>query len=202
MAEIGAGEIFAGEAITVFFDGAEVGFVSAGFDADAAFAGEGGAVAGDAGGEDAIEHVNAARDEFDHLGGRAETHRVARLLGGKKRFGDFDGAKHFGFGFADADAADGVAIKFEGNEGLGAFFAEVGSDAPLNDAKDHLTGSTGLFAAFGGPAHGAFDGGAKFAGSAGVGRAIIEDHGDVGTEFALDLHGFFGTEKKKRAVEV
>ena len=202
MTEISAGEIFAGEAIAGFFYGAEVGFVCAGLDADAAFAGEGGAVAGDAGGKDAIEHIDAARDEFNHLGRRAEAHRVAGLVGGEERFGDFDGAKHFGFGFADADAADGVAVEFKGDEGFGAFFAEAGIDTALDDAEDHLAGSAGLFAAFGGPAHSALDRSTEFARSAGVRWAIVEDHRDVGTEFALDLHGFPGAEKEKRAVEM
>jgi hypothetical protein len=33
-------------------------------------------------------------------------------------------------------------------------------------------------------------------------RAIVEDHGDVGAEFALDLHGFFGPKKQERAIEM
>ena len=200
--QVGASEMAASEAIAVFFDGAEVGFVRTGFDADAALASEGGAVAGDAGGKDAIEHVDAASDEFDHLSGRTEAHRVAGLVGGEMRLGDFDGTKHFRFGFADADAADGVAVEFEGDESLGAFFAEVRVDAALDDAENHLAGSAGLFAAFGGPAHGAFDGSAKFARGAGVWWAIVEAHRDVGAEFSLDMHGFFGAQEKQRAIEV
>ena len=112
-------------------------------------------------------------------------------------FGDFDAAKHFGFRFANTDTADGVAVEFECDERFGAFFAEVRVDAALDDAEDHLAGSAGLFAAFSGPAHGAFDCGAKFSRSGGVRRAIVEDHGDVRAEFALDLHGFFGSEEEK-----
>ncbi len=202
VADVGTSEILTSEAIAVFFDWPEVGFVCATFDADAAFAGEGSAVAGDAGRKYAIEHVDTAGDEFDHLGGRAQAHGIAGLVGGEMRFGDFNGAKHFRLGFADADAADGVAVEFESDEGFGAFFAELGIDAALDDAEDHLTRSAGLFAAFGGPAHGAFDGRTKFARRARVRRAIIEDHGDVGPEFALNLHGFFGTEKEERAIEM
>jgi hypothetical protein len=202
MAQVGASEIAAGEAVAVFFDGAEVRFVSAGFNADAAFAGEGGAVSGDAGGQDAIEHVDAASDEFDHLGGRAEAHGVARLVGGKMRFGDFDGAKHFGFRFADANPADGVTVEFEGDERFGAFFAEMWVDAALDDAEDHLAGGARLFAAFGGPTHSAFDGGAKFTRGAGVRRAIVEDHRYIGAEFALNLHRFFRAQEQERAIEM
>ena len=202
MAQVGAGEVAAGEAVAVVFDGTEVGFVCATFDADAAFAGEGGAVAGDPGRENAIEHVDAASDEFDHLGGCAEAHCVAGLVCGKMGFGDIDGAKHFGFRFADADAADGVAVEFEGDESFGAFFAEVRIDTTLDDAEDHLAGSARLFAAFGGPAHGAFDGGAKFSRCAGVRRAVVEHHRDVRAEFALDLHRLFRAEKKERAIEM
>ena len=35
-----------------------------------------------------------------------------------------------------------------------------------------------------------------------MGRAIVEDHGDVGAEFALNLHGFFGAEEEEGAIEV
>src|SRR5262249_31220768 len=150
---------------------------SAGFDADAAFAGEGGAVAGDTGGQDAIEHIDAASDEFDHLGWRAEAHRVAGLVAGEVRFSDFDGAKHFGLRFADTDARNRVAVEFESREGLGAFFAKVWIDAALDDAEDHLARSTRLFAAFGRPAHSAFDGSPKFTRGAGVRWAVVEDHG-------------------------
>ena len=75
-------------------------------------------------------------------------------------------------------------------------------DATLDDAENHLAGSARLFTAFGGPAHGTFDGSAKFARRAGMRRAIVEDHGDIGAEFALDLHRFFRAEKKERAIEV
>jgi len=202
VAEVGAGKVLAREAIAAFLDRAEVGLICAGLDTDAAFAGEGGAVAGDASGQDAIEHVDAARDEFDHLGGGAEAHRVARLVCRKMGFGDLDGAKHFGFGFADADATNGVAVEVERNESLGALFAQIWIDAALDNSEDHLAGRARLFTAFSGPAHRAFDSGAKFARGAGVGRAIVENHRDVGAEFTLNLHGFFRAEKKKRAIEV
>ena len=202
MTQIGACEMLAGEAVAVFFNGAKVGFVCTPFNADAAFPSESGAIAGNARGQNAIEHVDAARDEFDHLGGCAEPHRVPRLVAREMRFGDFDGAEHFGFGFTDAYAADGIAVEFEGDKSFCAFFAQVWIDAALDDAEDHLAGSARLFTAFGGPAHRAFDGGAKFARRAGVRWAIIENHGDVGTEFALNLHRFFRAEKKKRAIEM
>ena len=48
--------------------------------------------------------------------------------------------------------------------------------------KDELAGGARLGAAFAGPAQGAFDGGAQFARRAGVRRAIVEDHRDVGAE--------------------
>src|SRR2546423_12033095 len=101
MAQVRPGEMAAGEAITIFFDGPKIGFASAGLDAEAAFAGEGSAVAGDARRQDAIEHIDAASHQFDELGGRAQAHRIARLLGRKKRFGYFDRAKHFWFGLPD-----------------------------------------------------------------------------------------------------
>ncbi len=67
----------------------------------------------------------------------------------------------------------------------------------MDDAEDQLAWCAWLFAAFGGPAHGALDGGAQFARCAGVWGAIVEDHRDVGAELGLDLHGLFGAEEKE-----
>ena len=71
----------------------------------------------------------------------------------------------------------------------------------LDDAEEELAGRARLGAAFGGPAQGALDGGAQLARGAGVRRAIVEDHGNVGPQRLLDGHDF-RAEKQQRAIQV
>jgi len=202
MPQVRAGEIFAGITFAPFLNWPEVGFIETGLDVDGAFGRERRSVARDARGQNAVEHIHAARDEFDHLRGRAEAHGVSRFVRRQKRFGVLDGFHHLGFGFTDAHTADGVAVEIQRDQRLGAFFAERGVAAALHDAENKLAPRARLFAAFGGPAHRALDSVAHFVRRGGVGGAFVEAHGDVGGEHTLDVHGFLGTEEQKRAVKM
>ena len=202
MPHVGAREEFAGEAFAAFFDGPEVRLVRAAFDAIRAASRDGGAVAGDARGQHAIEHIHAARDKFHHLRRRAQAHGVTRLFLRQERHGQFHGLHHFRLGFAHADAADGVAVKIIAHDGFGAFLAQRGIDAALADAEDQLAFTTRLFAAFLRPTDGALHGQALFPGGRIVRRTFIETHRDIRTERALNLHRFFRPEKQFGTIEV
>src|SRR5262249_22193159 len=155
------------------FKRAEVHFVLGVLQNVSALSSEYGSIAGYAGGEYAIEHIHAARNEFDELCRRAQSHGVTRFVGGKEWLGELDGFELSRFGFTDAHAADGVAVEFQRNESFGAFFAQGGIRAALNDAEDQLAGRARLLAAFSGPANGAFDRQLLFASGSIVRRAFI-----------------------------
>src|SRR3954466_15963175 len=106
MSQVSPAEIPAGKAITTLLDRAEIRLVESGFDVDRAFSGEGGSVSRDARRQNTIEHIHAARDQFNELRGCAETHGIAWLVRGKKGFGDFNRLHHFRFRLANADSAD------------------------------------------------------------------------------------------------
>ena len=95
------------------------------FDVDGAVQCEGDAMAGDAGGHHAIEHVHAPTDHFQDLRGGAEPHGVARLVSGEERHGVLNGAEHLMLWLADGDSADRIAIESEFNQFLGGTLAQV-----------------------------------------------------------------------------
>ena len=105
-------------------------------------------------------------------------------------------------GFAHADAADGIAVKATGDQGSGALFAQCRVCSTLNDAEHQLPARGGLVATFPGPTNCALDCCTQFARCARVWRAIVEHHGNVGAEFALNGHGFLGSKKEQRAIQV
>jgi hypothetical protein len=113
------------------------------FDVKGAVEREGHAVAGHAGGHDAVEHVDAARDHFQNLRGGAEAHRVAGFVVRQEGNGIFDRAEHLMLGFADRYAADRVAIEVHRHELAGGLLAEVGVDRSLDDAEVELAAIAG-----------------------------------------------------------
>ncbi len=170
-------------------------------DEDGAIEGKGGSVAGDPGRHDAIKHVDAAADHLENLGRRAQSHGIPGFVFGQKWHRIFDGAEHFFLGFADGDAADGIAVKIQFDEFPGRLLAEVGVDGSLNDAKVVLSARARfrfvfhdpIFAALG-PAGGEAEGFRGVFLIAGVGRALVEEHRDVGSKGSLDFHAELGGE--------
>ncbi|MPM91430.1 hypothetical protein SDC9_138559 [bioreactor metagenome] len=191
MTQVGASEIFAGIAIATFFDWPKVGFIGPAFDADGAFAGKGSPVAGHTGRQNAVEHIHPASDQFDQLCRGAKPHRVAGLVCGQEWLGDLHCLKHLRLGFAHAHTADGIAVEIESDQGLGAFLAHGRVDATLHNAEHLLPFGPRLLPAFTRPADGTLNSGTQFAWCAGMCRAIVKNHGDIGTELTLDAHGFF-----------
>ena len=121
---------------------------------------------------------------------------------GQQRNRVFDRSHHFRLRFADAYAADGVAVKIHRNESFGAFLAQGRIARALDNAEDLLAISARLFAAFFGPANRSINGSAEVFGRAVMRRAIVEDHGDVRAEQALNFHRFLRADKEERAVKM
>ena len=80
-------------------------------DIDRTEAGESEAVSAVAGRHHAIEHVDAAGDRFEKIGGRADAHQIPRPLGRQRRRRLGDDFEHHLLGFADGEAADSVTGK-------------------------------------------------------------------------------------------
>ena len=115
VAEEGTGE--AGDVgVGVFAERGGVEFKLFVFDVDGAIGGEGLPVASTTGGVDTVEHVDALANHFEELSGGAEAHGVAGFIFWEEGFGVLNGSEHFFFGFADGDAANGVAVEIEVDE--------------------------------------------------------------------------------------
>ena len=208
MAEERAGE--AGNVgVGIFGEGTGVELESLVFDVNGTVRGEGLSVAGTAGGMNAVEHIDTLPDHFEELGGGAQAHGVAGLVLLEERFGILDGGKHFGFGLPDRDSANGVAVQIEVDEFPGGLLAEIGIDASLDNAEVELSavaagglvGFNPVLATFS-PASGEAGGLLGILALAGVGRAFVEEHGDVGAKNGLDLHALLGAEHHAGAVEM
>ena len=172
------------------------------------------AVAPGAGGQDAVHHVDAHAGVLLDLVGVADAHDVAGLVGGEEFEGAGDHLARNLAGFADGEAADGVAVEVHLDEALGGLAAEVGVHAALDDAEEGLGCfellRPGNFVLVGvevglgacGPGVGEGHG---VAGAFVRGRgldALVEGHQDVGTEGDLDFDGVLGREEMRGAVEV
>src|SRR5205814_4286025 len=103
---------------------------------------------------------------------------------------------------ADADAADGVTVKLHRDDGPGAFLAQRGAGAALDDPENQLARRERLITALLGPANGPLHGCPHFARRAAVRRAVVKRHRDVRAERALSCHRFFRTEEQQRAIQV
>lgn len=99
--EVGEAELLAGEAVAGGVDGLVAFSVGGVADVEPAVVGEEGAVTAEPGGEDAIEHVDAAGDAFDEVFGAADAHEVAGPVDGELCEGGFGGGPHEFFGFSD-----------------------------------------------------------------------------------------------------
>ncbi len=131
---------------------------------------------------------------------------VAGTIGGQEGLGGFYGEHHFRLGFTDTHAAYGVAVESDLEEAFGAFRAEFGTARPLDDAEEKRALALGLrgppFLAAARPAQREIEAAVGVLEGTRVRRALVEDHDDVGTEVALDFHRRFGTNERRRAVEV
>ena len=165
--------------------------------------------------QDAIHHVDAQSDVVGDLFGAADAHQISRTVF-REEFGD--DARHFAghrVRLTDGEAADGVAGKVDFEKLLCALAAEVGERGALHDAELPL-GQAGagcggavlrclsqeIFASAAGPLRCALH--CRFGDVARGGRldALVEHHGDVGTERELNLGSFLWSEQMLRAIEM
>jgi hypothetical protein len=94
-------------------------------------------------------------------------------------FGQFHGFHHFGFGFADTHAADGVSVEFHSYEGFGALFAQGRVAAALHNAENQLAIRVRLLATFLRPTDRPFNRMALILWGGVIRRTFVECHGDV-----------------------
>ena len=111
MVQVAAAEVLAGVAGAGFVQRAFVVAVLGVADFEIAEAGEEPAVAGVAGGHDAVEHVHAVRHAVHQIFGRADAHQVMRFVFGQHGGERAKHAVHFGLGFAYGKAANGDAFE-------------------------------------------------------------------------------------------
>src|SRR5579871_6661054 len=90
--------------------------------------------------EDAVEHVDAARDHLEHSFRVADPHEVARLLLGEERCGSAGRLEHPVAILPHAEPADRVRVEVERDELLGRAAAELFVEAALRDRKAELAG--------------------------------------------------------------
>ncbi len=207
VSQVSPGEMTASVIIHAFHERTVIIAIAQVLDADWAIGRERATVATDAGRHRAVEHIGAQRDHAEELGRGADAHDVAGLVLWQQRRDEADLMEHVLFGFADADAADGVAGEIKSAELLGAADAEVVVDRALVDAEE-VTARREEAAVLGqlehllGPADGAVDGDFACGALAGVGRTLVEHHGDVRAQRILDVEAVFYVEEQLVAVEV
>ena len=205
--QVSAREMTAGVVVHAFDERAVVFLVAEVLHADRAVGRERAAMAADARGHRAVEHVGAERDHAEELGRGADAHDVARLVLGEERGDEADLMEHVLLGLADADATDGVAGEIEAAEFFGATDAEVVVDRALVDAEQvaargEETAVLGQLEHLLGPADGAGHGDFARGAVARVGRALVEHHRDVRAERVLDVEAVLHVEEQLVAVEV
>src|SRR6266566_6729013 len=159
VADGATGEIAASVAVAVSFDWIGVLYKARIAQPQRAGGGEGVGIAAVARGEDAVEHIDSSGDGGDDVAGIADAHEVAGFIFREQWGGVLEDLQHGVEGFADGQAADGVAGEIELKQFMGAALAEIEMGAALDDSEEGLVGSSCVsFFAFGGPAERALDG--------------------------------------------
>ena len=141
VSEVASGVVLAGVAGAGWIDGGFVGGVGRFLDIDLAKCGEECAVAGVAGGHDAIEHIDTPCDVFDEILGGANTHEVAGFVGGHEGNRPLHRIVHRLIGLADAQSANCKAVKVQCGELFGRLLAKGGVGAALDDGENVLLGA-------------------------------------------------------------
>src|SRR5215213_4858371 len=88
--------------------------------------------------QNAIKHVNAPRNCLDEIFGRADTHQVSRRVFRHFRDDLFYHIKHHRLLFADAQSADGVAVKANVYGLFETDSSQISMAGALHDSKQGL----------------------------------------------------------------
>ena len=144
VAHVGPGEVPAAVAVASLLDGGEVPGKAAGLDLERAVPRERGTVARMAGGHDAVEHVDPARDGLDDLDPVSDPHQVAGSFERKRGDAILHALQQRVLGLSDADAADRISVEADFDETACATLPEIPVDPSLDDAEKELAGSPRL----------------------------------------------------------
>src|SRR2546421_9959618 len=139
MAQVSARVAAADRARAKLVQGARVGRPARVLDVQLSARGERLPVATVARRDDAVEHVNAARDALDQVFRRADAHQVARRVRRHLWRDPFDDLVHHFLLLADAQSPDGVAVEADLDRARKALAPQVQVRCALHDAEDRLT---------------------------------------------------------------
>jgi len=114
--QIGAGKVARRRAAALCIERPRIGGVVGVLDIDRAETRKCQSMAAVARRHDAIEHVDAAGDRFEQIGGCADTHQIARLVGRQHRGGLANDFEHDVLRLADGEAAERIAVEADVGE--------------------------------------------------------------------------------------
>jgi len=170
-------------------------------DVQTSLAGEELSIAGVAGGQDAVEHVDPSGHALDEILWRPGTHQIPGLLFRQTRRGGGNDVVHDVNRLPDAQPSDRISLEADRLGGFGTFATEVRKDSPLHDAKLRLPGVADddvrprggpqrrePTPATGGPANRPLHRRGRLVPCGWIGKTFIEDHRDVRPELRLDVH--------------
>lgn len=195
MVQIGFRVMGAGIAIAVWVQRREVFFVLGPLDIDPSLARHQSPVPGEAGGQDAVEHVDAILDPFEDVIDGPNPHEVARLLRGQKADRVLHHPEADVFGFPDGSPADGIPGEIHFGELLGGVVTQVLEFPALDDAKQGLVGASVGFQPPRGPAEGPLGGFGDVFLARRIGDALIKGHDNVRAQGLFDADRLFGGEE-------
>jgi hypothetical protein len=163
------------------------------------------AVARVPGGQHTVEEIDARLDRRHQVTGPPEPHQIAGRRRGQLVVDEAHEVAPLCGVLAEPQSAVRVAGKAEVGEGAGAVAPQRGRGAALNDAEQELiAASMGAHRSLR-PAQRPLGSDAHASSSAvgGIvgGNALVEHHGDVGTEGPLDLDGALRREQSARSIQ-
>ena len=203
VADGSTGKSGAGVAVAAGFNRAIFADKSAVSEPDRAGAGEGIGIAAIAGGQRAIEHINARRDGNGNVAGETDAHQVARFMSREHGRRLLQYRLHRLKPFAHRQAAKRITGKIQGDQTFGAAVSERRVRSPLYDAEERLivwpcVRGDGLLR----PTKRPFDGDDMILRRRGGRRAFIERHDDVGPQRILHFHAALRVEVYHAAINV
>src|SRR4029079_13120033 len=107
-------------------------------DVETSFAREELPVPGVAGGQDAIEEVDAATHTLNEIDRRADTHQITRSVLRQQRRSQLGDVVHQRNRLADAETANGIGLKSNRARLVHALGPKVGERSALNDSELRL----------------------------------------------------------------
>ena len=193
MPQITATVVEAGIAAASLFDRRSVLGVRRISDVDDPLPGEQMRIARMPGRHHAIEHVDASAHRFDDVLRPPHAHEVPRFAVRHLREQCIQNLVAFCFGLPHRQTADREAAKSDLLQGRKRFEPQRRINTALHDAEQRSRRLAGVVRAKSAqrPAHGQFHGDARLSFRRRVGCALIETHGHIGTQRALNAHGLF-----------